>query len=133
LLARSPRPLKFVPVDEHLVLEDASMRVDVYRVVGHLHMADAVFAYVPERRVLMQGDMFVIEWDMHWWGDSYLDSIEHFDLDPAIDIPVHGRVSSFEEVIDNIASQVAAARALCSESEASGIQIAGCPVRYSRD
>jgi glyoxylase-like metal-dependent hydrolase (beta-lactamase superfamily II) len=133
LLARNPQPLKFVPVDEHLVLEDPTMRVDVYRVVGHLHMADAVFAYVPERRVLMQGDMFVIEWDMHWWGDSYLDSIAYFDLDPAIDIPVHGRVSSFEEVIENIERQVDAAAAFCAKSASSGIQIAGCPVKYSRD
>ena len=133
LLARKPQPLKFVPVDEHLVLEDSTMRVDVYRVVGHLHMADAVFAYVPEQRVLMQGDMFVIEWDWHWWGDSYLDSIEHFGLDPAIDIPVHGRVSTFEEVIENIESQVASAREFCSKNESLGVSIAGCPVKYSRD
>ena len=133
LLARHPQPLKFVPVDEHLVLEDATMRVDVYRVVGHLHMADAVFAYVPEQRVLMQGDMFVTQWDLHWWGDSYLDSIEYFDLDPAIDVPVHGNVSTFDEVIENIDRQVAAAGKLCSDSEAAGIQIAGCPVKYSKD
>ena len=133
LLARNPRPLKFVPVDEHLVLEDSTMRVDVYRVVGHLHMADAVFAYLPEQRILMQGDMFVIEWDMHWWGDSYMDSVEHFNLDPAIDIPVHGAVATFAEVIANIESQVDAARELCAESAAAGIQITGCPVRYSRD
>ena len=42
----------------------------------------------------MQGDMFVIEWDWHWWGDNYLDSVEHFGLNPVIDIPVHGRVLS---------------------------------------
>ena len=132
-LARNPQPLKFVPVDEHLVLEDSMRRVDVYRVVGHLHMADAVFAYVPEARVLMQGDMFVTQWDWTWWGDNYLDSIEHFDLDPAIDLPVHGQVSTFDEVIETIERQTAAAQAFCRESEASGIQISGCPVKSARD
>ena len=132
-LARNPQPLKFMPVDEHLVLEDASRRVDIYEVIGHMHMTDAVFAYLPEERILMQGDMFVIEWDWHWWGDNYLDSVEHFGLNPVIDIPVHGRVSTFEEVLDNIDSQVASAREFCARDLAIGVYMAGCPVKYSRD
>ena len=51
-LARNPQPLNFVPVDEHLKLEDATRRVDVYEVVGHMHMTEAVFAYLPEERIL---------------------------------------------------------------------------------
>ncbi len=41
-LARNPQPLKFVPVDDQLTLDDGTMRVDVYRAIGHLHMAEAV-------------------------------------------------------------------------------------------
>ncbi len=48
-LARNPQPLKFLPVDDHLALDDGTMRVDVYHAVGHLHMAEAVFAYIPAR------------------------------------------------------------------------------------
>tara|TARA_R110002111_G_scaffold95899_5_gene148413 strand:+ start:169765 stop:171021 length:1257 start_codon:yes stop_codon:yes gene_type:complete len=132
-LARNPQPLKFMPVDEHLVLEDASRRVDIYEVVGHMHMTDAVFAYIPEERILMQGDMFDIGWDWHWWGGNYMDSVEHFGLDPVTDIPVHGRVSSLTEVISNINSQVAAAREFCARDLAIGVYMAGCPVKYSRD
>ena len=133
MLARNPQPLHFIPVDEHLVLEDSSMRVDVYEVIGHMHMADAVFAYVPEERVLMQGDMFVVEWDWHWWADNYMDSIDYFDLDPLYDIPVHGQVLSFEEVIENINSQVESARSFCNQNESVGIYMAGCPAKYSND
>ncbi|MDG2091591.1 MAG: MBL fold metallo-hydrolase [Gammaproteobacteria bacterium] len=132
-LARNPQPLDFMPVDEHLVLEDATRRVDVYEVVGHMHMTDAVFAYIPEERILMQGDMFDIGWDWHWWGGNYLDSVEHFDLEPEIDIPVHGRVSTLQEVVSNIESQVAAARDFCARDLAVGVYMAGCPVKYSRD
>jgi hypothetical protein len=42
-------------------------------------------------------------------------------------------VSTFDEVIENIDRQVDAARELCSESEAVGVQIAGCPGKYSGD
>ncbi len=132
-LARNPQPLHFVPVDEHLVLEDATRRVDIYEVIGHMHMTDAVFAYIPEERILMQGDMFDIGWDWHWWGGNYLDSVEHFNLDPVTDIPVHGRVSSLEEVVSNITSQVSAAREFCARDLAIGVYMAGCPVKYSRD
>ena len=132
-LARNPQTLSFIPVDEHLVLEDATRRVDIYEVVGHMHMTDAVFAYIPEEQILMQGDMFDIGWDFHWWGDNYLDTIERFDLDPEIDIPVHGRVSTLNEVISNIESQVAAAREFCARDLTVGVYMAGCPVKYSRD
>jgi len=132
-LARNPQPLHFMPVDEHLVLEDSSRRVDVYEVVGHMHMTDAVFAYIPEERILMQGDMFDIGWDWHWWGGNYMDSVEHHNLNPITDIPVHGRVSSIQEVISNISSQVSAAREFCGRNQATGIYMAGCPVKYTRD
>lgn len=132
-LARNPQPLNFVPVDEHLILEDATRRVDVYEVVGHMHMTEAVFAYLPEERILMQGDMFDIGWDWHWWGGNYLDSIEHFDLNPTTDIPVHGRVTSLAEVIENIESQVEAVMMFCERNESSGIYMAGCAAKYSRE
>lgn len=41
------QPLKFIPVDEHLRLSDSQMTIDVYRARGNIHMAEAVFAYVP--------------------------------------------------------------------------------------
>jgi glyoxylase-like metal-dependent hydrolase (beta-lactamase superfamily II) len=132
-LARNPQPLKFMPVDEHLVLDDGTMRVDVYHAVGHLHMANAVVAYIPEHRIFLEGDFTTHDWDWHWWGDAYLDTVERYGLDPAINIPVHGIVTTFEETIASIEEQVARARAYCAETMAAGFYFAGCPVRYSRD
>lgn len=131
-LAQNPQPLDFVPVDEHRVLEDETMRVDVYHAVGHLHMSDAVFAYVPEHRILLEGDFTTFDWDWHWWGDAYLDNVEHYGLDPAVNIPVHGIVTSFDEAIASIEQQVERARAHCAERAAAGAYPAGCPVKYSR-
>lgn len=132
-LARNPRPLEFVPVDEHLVLEDETMRVDVYHAVGHLHMAEAVFAYIPEHRVFVEGDFTTYDWEWHWWGGAYLDNVERYALDPAINIPVHGIVTTFDETIDAIEAQVERARAYCGERAEVGSYPAGCPVKYSRD
>jgi glyoxylase-like metal-dependent hydrolase (beta-lactamase superfamily II) len=132
-LARNPQPLKFLPVDEHLVLDDGTMRVDVYHAVGHTHMSEAVFAYVPGPRIFLEGDFTTHDWDWHWWGDAYLDSVERYGLNPALNIPVHGIVTTFEETIAAIEQQVERARTYCTRQARAGVYPAGCPVQYSRD
>jgi glyoxylase-like metal-dependent hydrolase (beta-lactamase superfamily II) len=130
-LARNPQPLKFVPVDEHLVLEDSMARVDVYHAVGHLHMAEAVIAYVPEHRIFLEGDFTTFDWQWHWWGGAYLDTVERYNLDPAINVPVHGIVTTFDEAISAIETQVRQARQHCEDKARAGVYEAGCPVQYS--
>ncbi len=132
-LARNPQPLKFLAVDEHLALDDGTMRVDVYHAVGHLHMTEAVFAYVPGPRIFLEGDFSTHDWDWHWWGGAYLDSVERYGLDPALNIPVHGIVTTFDETIAAIERQVANARAYCTRQARADVYPAGCPVQYSRD
>jgi len=132
-LARNPQPLKFVPVDEHLVLEDSLMRVDVYHAVGHLHMAEAVIGYIPGPRIFMEGDFTTYNWDWNWWAGAYLDNVDRYHLDPAINVPVHGKVTTFKETIATLDKQVANARAYCTKQFKAGVYPAGCPVQYSRD
>jgi len=132
-LARNPQPLKFVPVDEHLALDDGTMRVDVYHAVGHLHMAEAVFAYIPAPRIFLEGDFTTYDWDWNWWGGAYLDNVDRYHLNPAINIPVHGIVTTFDEAIAAIEKQVKNARDYCTRQARAGVYPAGCPVQYSRD
>ena len=132
-LARDPQPLKFMPVDEHLMLEDETMRVDVYHAIGHLHMTEAVFAYIPEHGIFLEGDFTTVDWDWHWWGGAYLDNVERYGLDPAVNIPVHGAVTTFEETLAAIEAQVRRARDFCAQSTRAGVYPAGCPVQYTRD
>src|SRR5262249_40006163 len=46
-LAKSKKPLKFMPVDERLRLSDDAMTLDVLWARNNIHMAHAVFAYAP--------------------------------------------------------------------------------------
>src|SRR5688572_11103064 len=36
-LGRSPKPLKFIPVDDHLKLKDSTNEIDIYHIVGNYH------------------------------------------------------------------------------------------------
>ena len=130
-LARNPQPLKFMPVDEHLVLEDSMQRLDVYHTVGHMHMSDGVFAYLPEERILMEGDFTDNTWEFNWWAGALQANIDRYDLDPAMDIPVHGAVSSIAEKLERTAEQVENAQAFCAELASNGRYLLGCPVQYS--
>ncbi len=96
-------------------------------------MAEAVFAYIPGPRIFLEGDFTTHDWDWNWWGGAYLDSVERYGLDPAINIPVHGIVTPFDETIATIEKQVQSARDYCTRQARAGVYPAGCPVQYSRD
>jgi hypothetical protein len=131
-LAMSPHELQFIPVDEHLVLEDETRRLDVYHVLGHSHMANAVFAYLPEERIMMEGDLGDEAWTWHWWAGSMSANIEAYGIDPVRNVAVHGPPGGLpiDETLANIQAQSEAAQAYCAEQAAAGIYFFGCPVQY---
>jgi len=132
-LGRAPKPLKFRAVDDHLKMSDSSMDIDVYRVVANTHMADGLMVYVPRERLLVQGDLFDINWDVYWWGSTYMDNVKFRNLEVARDVPVHGRILPLAEVQQAIAKQIANAQALCASVEAAGLSMRGCPVKTTVD
>jgi hypothetical protein len=55
-LGRNPKPLKFIPVDDHLKLKDSTNEIDIYHIVGNYHMADGVIVHVPASKLLVEAD-----------------------------------------------------------------------------
>jgi hypothetical protein len=131
-LARSGRKLEFVPVDEHLVLQDATQRLDVYHVVGHSHMLNAVFAYLPGPRILMEGDLGDAAWTWHWWAGALAANIAKYKLDPARNVAVHGEPGGLpiDETLKHIQAQSERAQAFCADEAKAGRYFFGCPVQY---
>lgn len=132
-LARNLQPVRIRPVDDHLKLRDGSMEIDVYRVVANSHMADGLLVHVPRERLLVQGDLFDVSWEIYWWGTSYDDNIRFRNIQVERDVPVHGRVAPLSEVQAGIKKQIAAAQALCASVEAAGLSMRGCPVKLTVD
>jgi glyoxylase-like metal-dependent hydrolase (beta-lactamase superfamily II) len=128
-IGSTSRPLKFRAVDDRLQLKDASMTVDVYHTISNSHMAEGVFAYVPQDRLLVQGDFFDVSWEIYWWQDTYMDNVRHRNLQVERDVPIHGRVLPLQEVLDGIRRQTKAAQDLCAKAAASQSFPPGCPVK----
>jgi glyoxylase-like metal-dependent hydrolase (beta-lactamase superfamily II) len=130
-LARSPHELVFVPVDEKLVLEDATQRLEIYRVVEHAHMPDGIFAYLPQGRIMMEGDFGDEAWQLHFWGSALAANIAHYGIDPVTDIAVHGSGPlSIAQTLANDQRQIDATLEYCRTTEQGGRYVLGCPVQY---
>lgn len=117
-LSRHPRPLKFMPVNDHLTLKDSTMEVDIYHVIGDEHMADALFAWVPRSRVLIEGDLFDPTWQNYPWGDVLANNAKLRHLNPALEVPVHGTIMSWDAVIKRIHEEEQPTKRLCKGPEA---------------
>jgi len=130
-LAEHPHTLVFTPVDEKLVLEDGTRRLEIYRVVEHAHMPNAVFAYLPKERITLEGDFGDESWQLHWWGSALAANIAHYGIDPLTDISVHGSGPlSIEQTLANDRRQIDAAVEYCRTTEQGGRFVFGCPVQY---
>ncbi|MET0292315.1 MAG: MBL fold metallo-hydrolase [Steroidobacteraceae bacterium] len=131
-LARSPHPLVFQPVDEHLVLQDEVQRLDVYHVLGHSHMANAVFAYAPSAQILMEGDLGDAEWTWHWWAGALATNLKAYGIQPRLNVAVHGPNGGLPlaQTLANHQRQAEAAVRFCEQQQAAGVPIFGCPVQF---
>jgi hypothetical protein len=131
-LAKSPHALEFVAVGDHLALHDKTQQLDIYHVVGHSHMANAVFAYLPEHRIMMEGDLGDESWTWNWWAGALAANIEAYRIDPRLNVAVHGPPGglSIDATLANNQRQAEAAQRFCAEQVQAGIYFFGCPVQY---
>jgi glyoxylase-like metal-dependent hydrolase (beta-lactamase superfamily II) len=129
-LSRSPKPIRTRAVDDHLRLSDSKLTVDVYRIVSNNHMAHGLLAYIPEHRLLLQGDLFDMNWEVYFWGNTYEDNLAYRNLDVERDVPIHGRVLPLADVRAKLAEQKNNAAQLCARVEAAGLSMPGCPLAW---
>jgi glyoxylase-like metal-dependent hydrolase (beta-lactamase superfamily II) len=129
-LSEAPRPLRTLAVDDYLQMADAALTVDIYRTIDNAHMADGLFAYVPEHKLLLQGDLFDRGWEVYFWGDTYDANVAYRGLDVERDVPIHGTVTPIAEVHELLAKQTQQARDLCTQVAEAGLSMPGCPLAW---
>jgi glyoxylase-like metal-dependent hydrolase (beta-lactamase superfamily II) len=129
-LSENPRPLVTVAVDDHLQMADASLTVDIYHTVANAHMAHGLLAYLPQHKLLIQGDLFDRNWEVYFWGDTYEANLAHRGIDVERDVPIHGEVLPLNEVRALLIHQTQQARELCTHVAEAGLSMPGCPLAW---
>jgi flavorubredoxin len=104
-LARNPKPLKIEAVDDELTLKDKSMEVRLYHVKNNPREGTNLFAYVPRDRMLVQADLYDSGWQQHPWGDNLPYNLSLHKLQVDRDVPVHGAIQTYADVLKTIASK----------------------------
>jgi hypothetical protein len=101
-LAKNPRQATFQFVDDQLTLKDTSMEVQLYHLIDNPREGTNLFAYVPRDRMLVQADLYDATWLRHSWGENVLQNIERRGLKVDRDVPVHGVIEPFAQMVKNI-------------------------------
>jgi glyoxylase-like metal-dependent hydrolase (beta-lactamase superfamily II) len=97
LLAKSGKTLKFRGMGETLVLKDKSLEVDLFRLRDNTHSPYLIAAYLPRENLLVQGDLIDMGWIQHPWAENYRQNLALRGIHFEKDIPVHGRIATFDE------------------------------------
>jgi len=97
LLTKSGKTLKFRGMDDTLVLKDKSMEVDLSRLIDNTHSPYLIAAFVPRDNLLVEGDLMDMTWVQHPWAENYRKNLALRKIHFTKDIPVHGRIATFDE------------------------------------
>jgi hypothetical protein len=114
-------------VDDHLQLKDSMMTVDIYHVIANNHLADGVFAYIPEHKLFIEADIATAAEELQWWGDSWLDNIAYRKIDVDKVVPVHMDIMTFEQAANMVKPGIQRAKDYCAEMVKKGNWFPGCP------
>ncbi len=101
-LQKNPREPRFQFVDDQLTLKDAAMEVQLYHLLDNPREGTNLFAYVPRERMLVQADLYDSTWLRHSWGENVLTNIERRKLTVDRDVPVHGAIEPFAQMVATI-------------------------------
>jgi hypothetical protein len=84
------------------------MEVRLYHVKNNPREGSNIFAYVPRDRMLVQADLYDSNWMRHPWGDNLPFNLALHKLKVDRNVPVHGAIQTYADVLKTIASKKAA-------------------------
>lgn len=135
-LARNPKPLKFLAVDEHLRMSDDTQTLDLYWPRNNGHMADILVGYIASERLMMEGDLVTAAFEWQHWPDGFRDVVAKYNLMVERISPVHavglaqGQATlTRAQAEDLLKGGTERAREHCAAELTKGNYHPGCPIQ----
>jgi glyoxylase-like metal-dependent hydrolase (beta-lactamase superfamily II) len=98
-LAKAPKPLKVVTVDEELELKDRAMTMMLYHVAGNPHAHTLLMAYLPRERILVEVDAFSPGAAVQPYAANLRENITKRGLKVDRIVPLHGTIVPYGELL----------------------------------
>ena len=111
-LAENPRPLSIETVsgDSPLELTEGDRTIFVHRLKDDIHADGMLLVYLPQERILIEGDPFTPGARVTPWAANLLEQVQALGLRIDRFAPVHGDVVPFAELPRTVRAMEAAAR-----------------------
>jgi glyoxylase-like metal-dependent hydrolase (beta-lactamase superfamily II) len=97
-LAKSPKPIKIVTVDEELEMKDGAMTMELYHIAGNPHADTLLMAYFPKEKILVEVDAFSPGSAVQPYAANLLENINRRKLKVDRIVPLHGTIASFADL-----------------------------------
>jgi glyoxylase-like metal-dependent hydrolase (beta-lactamase superfamily II) len=98
-LAKAPKPLTVVTVDEELELKDRAMTMKLYHVAGNPHADTLLMAYFPRERILVEADAFSPGAAVQPYAANLRENISKRGLKVDRIVPLHGAIVRYGELL----------------------------------
>src|SRR5262249_41115407 len=98
-LAKNPKPIKVVPVDDEMTLTDSTMTVHLYHVAGSPHSDTMLMAYFPRERLLVEVDPSSPGAGVQPYAANLVETIRRRNLSVDRVVPLHGTIVPFSELL----------------------------------
>src|SRR5437867_9244603 len=98
-LAKAPKPLKVVPVDEALELKDGAMTVNLYHIAGNPHADTLLMAHFPREKILVEVDAFTPGGAVQPYAANLRENISRRGLKVDRIVPLHGTIAPYSELL----------------------------------
>jgi glyoxylase-like metal-dependent hydrolase (beta-lactamase superfamily II) len=104
-LSRSGKTAKFQPVDDKLVLGDATRTLEIHHVKGNPHVVGLLIGYLPKEKILVVADAFSPRAPITKTPErinpntaNLWSNITELKLDVETVVPIHGRIAKVGEL-----------------------------------
>jgi len=124
---------RFQGIEEPTDIGDPDFALVIYPVVGYAHFSEGVFAYQPDSRVMIEGDLATAADHWQFWPDTYLNQLEHYGIEVDVVAPVHFYTMTHDEIVDFLRPGIERMHERCETNAEFGNYLAGCPGFIERD
>jgi hypothetical protein len=106
-LARNPRKSQFWGLEHFSYGGWGGLYPNIrfFKAQGNVHSERLLFGWEHKNRILMQADLYDVNWSWHPWGDNFLENVKAQGLEPLLHVPIHGSMQTHAEVLKTLASK----------------------------
>jgi glyoxylase-like metal-dependent hydrolase (beta-lactamase superfamily II) len=102
-LAKNPKPVKVETVGDGVVYKDEAMTMTLYHVEGSGHGDAILMAYLPRERLVLEVDVYTPGGAVQPYAANFLENIRKRNLRVDRIVPLHGRIATYEELVNTVA------------------------------